>query len=248
MTTKFISDLHLSADRPDITGLFVDFLRHEARSAEALYILGDLFEYWIGDDDETPFHRHIKSELKSFTQSGIPCYFIHGNRDFLVGQRFSDEAGVELLPEPSVIELYGVPTVILHGDTLCTDDTSYQRFRKIIRHPWLLSIARTFPLALRRKIATFLRDNSSGNSENSQETKPLTEAELAKYDATPHAVDALFQDTGTVQMIHGHTHRPNIHEHPHGIRIVLGDWYDQGSILDVDASGTTLRSEPLIKD
>ncbi|WP_194757535.1 UDP-2,3-diacylglucosamine diphosphatase [Aliidiomarina indica] len=250
MTTTFISDLHLSADRPDITGLFVQFLRTEARSCEALYILGDLFEYWIGDDDNTPFHREVKGELRALTDAGIPCFFIHGNRDFLVGETFAKETGVTLLPEPTVIDLYGIPTVLLHGDTLCTKDVGYQRFRKVIRHPWLLACTAWMPLSWRRKIATYLRDNSAGNGSDSatesKPNKPLSDEQLAKYDATDTAVEALMQETDTIQMIHGHTHRPGIHTHATGTRIVLGDWYEQGSILDVTGTGAHLRSEPLL--
>lgn len=250
MTTTFISDLHLSADRPDITGLFVQFLRTEARACEALYILGDLFEYWIGDDDNTPFHAQVKRELKALTDSGVPCFFIHGNRDFLVGHQFANETGIVLLPEPTVIGLYGIPTVLLHGDTLCTLDVSYQRFRRIIRHPWLLACTSWMPLSWRRKVATYLRDNSSGSGAEAPSEKtpsqPLSDEQLVKYDATDSAVEALMQDTNTIQMIHGHTHRPGIHTHATGTRIVLGDWYEQGSILDVSATGANLRSEPLL--
>lgn len=245
MTVKFISDLHLSADRPDITGLFVHFLRHEARFAEALYILGDLFEYWIGDDDNTTFHQTIKSELKALTDAGVPCFFIHGNRDFLIGHQFATETGITLLSESCVIDLYGVPTAILHGDTLCTDDRKYQRFRKIIRQPWLLKVACMLPLALRRKVAHFLRDHSTGNAQGLDNASKPTEADLAKYDATATAIHALFLDTQASRIIHGHTHRPHVHQHHEGERIVLGDWYEQGSILDVDDSGAHLRCEPL---
>ncbi|EGN76290.1 UDP-2,3-diacylglucosamine hydrolase [Idiomarina sp. A28L] len=244
MTTRFISDLHLSAERPDITGLFINFLQTEARQSDVVYILGDLLEYWIGDDDDTLFHRQIQIELKALTDSGIPCYFIHGNRDFLIGKQFAEKTGVEILPEPSVIDLYGRRTVILHGDTLCTDDVSYQRFRKVIRHPWLLALARNLPLSWRRWLAIKLRDNSSGN-------KQLSAEQLTKYDAKDDAVIALMKETSADLMIHGHTHQPAIHSHTvNGIektRIVLGDWYEQGSILEISAGDFELKSQPLVQ-
>ncbi|RUO21112.1 UDP-2,3-diacylglucosamine diphosphatase [Aliidiomarina iranensis] len=242
MTTRFISDLHLSAERPDITGLFIQFLRSEARESDAVYILGDLVEYWIGDDDDNSFHRQIQTELKALTDSGVPCYFIHGNRDFLIGEQFAEKTGVIILPEPSVIDLYGRRTVILHGDTLCTDDVGYQRFRKIIRHPWLLAVARNMPLAWRRWLAEKLRDTSAGN-------KVLSAEELAKYDAKDKAVGQVLAEASADLMIHGHTHQPNIHQHMVNnslkTRIVLGDWYEQGSILEIDAEHFELKSQPL---
>lgn len=281
MKTLFISDLHLSADRPGITGLFVDFLRGEARSADALYILGDLVEYWIGDDDSNEFHLLIETELAAVTASGVPVYFIHGNRDFLIGERFAARTGVEILPEPSVIDLYGRRTVILHGDTLCTKDVSYQRFRKVIRHPWLLAVATRFPLSWRRAIANKLRSSSAGNpaespaegagsAETASEKKEMTPEQIDRYDAQADAVVELMQETGTELMIHGHTHRPAVHEHWVSVasagaaatsgdaaagsaeggkkleRVVLGDWYEQGSILTVTADGFSLENRALV--
>lgn len=243
MITRLISDLHLSEDRPDITGLFVHFLRTEARESDALYILGDLFDYWIGDDDQTNFHRHIMDELQAFTATGVPCYFIAGNRDFLIGKRFAEETGVTLLPEHYVAELYGIPTLLLHGDTLCTDDVGYQKFRKIIRNPFLLGIAKRLPLSWRRGLAHKLRSGSKSN-------QPLTEEQLQRMDTTETAVQQAFAKFKVERIIHGHTHKPNIHEHslPQGTcgtRIVLGDWYEQGSILEVTADTFILRHEPL---
>ena len=244
MTTRFISDLHLSEERPDITALFVEFLRTEARKSDALYILGDLVEYWIGDDDQTDFHRLIQTELKAFTATGIPCYFIHGNRDFLIGQQFAENTGIVILSEPATIDLYGRRVVILHGDTLCTDDVGYQRFRKVIRNPMLLALARTLPLSWRRWLAHKLRDSSSGNQQ-------LTAEQLQKYDAKNPAVEQLLANSGADLMIHGHTHQPDIHQHTVNgrtcQRIVLGDWYEQGSILDIDGKHYELRSQALPK-
>lgn len=152
MTTLFISDLHLSADRPDITACFLRFMSSEARGIDALYVLGDLFEMWIGDDDDSPFHQQIKTAFRQLTDSGVPCYFIHGNRDFLIGKRFSQETGVELLPEHTVVDLYGTPTLILHGDTLCTLDEGYQRYRKKVHNRFIQWLFFRLPLSYRQRI------------------------------------------------------------------------------------------------
>lgn len=243
MTTRFISDLHLSAERPDITELFKRFLAQEARYSDALYILGDLFDAWIGDDDLTPFHEEVIAALRELTNEGVPVYFIAGNRDFLIGSRFANATGITLLPESKVIDLYGVPTLIMHGDTLCTLDTSYLRFRKIIRNRLLLALLTRLPLSWRRKIAKKLRSGSKSQ-------QPLSEQQLIIMDATNEGVEAAFKRHGVTRMIHGHTHRPAVHQHTvAGVgdaeRIVLGDWYEQGSILDVTADGFALRSQPL---
>lgn len=243
MTTWFISDLHLSPARPDITALFQSFLQNQASSASALYILGDLFDAWIGDDDTSDFAAAVQQALQQLTQSGVPVYFIAGNRDFLIGQNFAKKTGVQLLAEPSVIDLYGTPTLILHGDTLCTDDHSYQRFRGIIRQPWLQKILLALPLRVRMKIANKLRAASKTQ-------KPLSAEQLRIMDANEHAVRALFLQYDVNQMIHGHTHRPQVNQHrlPNGdeaTRIVLGDWYTQGSFLQVTASGYQLITEQL---
>lgn len=240
MKTVFISDLHLSAERPDITALFLRFLQGEARHCDALYILGDLFDAWIGDDDRTPFHRQVTDALQQLTSAGVPVYFIAGNRDFLIGQGFANQTGITLLPESCVIDLYGTPTLIMHGDTLCTLDTGYLRFRRIIRNPLLLSILTRLPLSWRRALAGKLRAESKSQ-------QPLTEAQLARMDATEEGVQEALQSAGVTRLIHGHTHKPAVHQHllPNGetaTRIVLGDWYEQGSVLSVDAEGFELRT------
>ncbi|MGX5914572.1 UDP-2,3-diacylglucosamine diphosphatase [Aliidiomarina sp. Khilg15.8] len=244
MITYFISDLHLSNERPDITGLFERFLAEQARGADALYILGDLFDAWIGDDDQTPFHQRVITALANLTATGVPVYFIHGNRDFLIGERFARETGVVLLPEEACVDLYGTPTLIMHGDTLCTLDTGYLRFRKIIRNPVLLALLSRLPLTLRRYIARRLRAESKSQ-------KTLTEADLVRMDATEEAVQDAFKRHQVRRLIHGHTHQPHVHQHhlPSGDtaeRIVLGDWYEHGSILEVSADGFLLQQkEPL---
>lgn len=241
MTTWFISDLHLSPARPDITELFERFLQSQAQHADALYILGDLFDAWIGDDDTSDFVAAVQAALRQLTDSGVPVYFIAGNRDFLIGQRFAQITGVQLLDEPSVVDLYKTPTLILHGDTLCTDDISYQRFRKVIRQRWLQKLLLALPLSLRMRIANKLRAASKTQ-------QPLSEQQLKIMDANEHAVREQFIKYDVQRMIHGHTHRPAIHQHrlPNGEtaeRIVLGDWYTQGSFLKVTASGRELISD-----
>ena len=160
MATLFIADLHLCAEEPAITAGFLRFLAGEARKADALYILGDLFEAWIGDDDPNPLHRQMAAAIKAVSDSGVPCYFIHGNRDFLLGKRFARESGMTLLPEEKVLELYGRRVLIMHGDTLCTDDAGYQAFRAKVHKPWLQTLFLALPLFVRKRIAARMRANS----------------------------------------------------------------------------------------
>ncbi|WP_206484483.1 UDP-2,3-diacylglucosamine diphosphatase [Thalassotalea sp. G2M2-11] len=238
--TYFIADLHLAQNRPDITACFLSFLQNDAVAADALYILGDLFEYWIGDDDNSPFVLAIAQGLKALSQSGVPIYFIHGNRDFLLGKGFAQQAGMTLLPEIDVIDLYGQSVVIMHGDTLCTRDTAYQDFRKKSRSWWWQAMVKNLPLFIRRKIAENYRKKSAeATSMKSQEIMDVTESEVIKS-LTEHHCSL---------MIHGHTHRPNIHyvnlSDREGKRIVLGDWYEQGSWLKFDRSGFQLLNRDL---
>lgn len=237
MTTLFISDLHLSAERTDITDCFLTFMKEETTGIDALYVLGDLFEMWIGDDDNSPFHQQIKSAFRQLTDSGVPCYFIHGNRDFLVGKRFSRETGVQLLPEHSVIDLYGTPTLILHGDTLCTLDEEYQRYRKKVHNRFIQWLFFRLPLSYRQKIGNKMRSNSSmTNQEKAQDV----------MDVTPDEVEKIMAQYQVTAMIHGHTHRPAIHHLNVGSlsasRTVLGDWYDHGSVLVCTPDGCQLET------
>lgn len=235
MRTLFIGDLHLSADRPDITQTFIHFLNTGLDDAEALYILGDLFEVWVGDDIAAPFTLELATKLKQVSQK-LPLYFIHGNRDFMLGKQFAQLAGLQILSEVVHLNLYGVDTVILHGDSLCTLDKSYQRFRKLRSLTcarWLYSC---LPKKKRQSIANKIRNNSQSN--NQQKSDVIMDVE-------PSAVNKLFAKTHTRQMIHGHTHRPAIHQLANGNqRIVVGDWYQQGSILSVSAKGIDLKSLP----
>ncbi|WP_087026020.1 UDP-2,3-diacylglucosamine diphosphatase [Thaumasiovibrio subtropicus] len=229
MNTYFIADLHLSDSRPDITACFLHFMRDmTAKKPDALYVLGDLFEMWIGDDETNPFLETIKTAFKAFTDTGIPCYYIHGNRDFMIGKRFAKETGMTLLDEHTVIDLYGTPTLILHGDTLCLGDEQYQKYRKRVHQPWLQWLFMRLPLAYRVKIGNKIRASSG----KTKQTKSLN-----IMDVTLDEVERRFQFHNVAHMIHGHTHRPNIHQHQFGERIVLGDWYEQGSVLKCSDNG-----------
>ncbi|TVR62509.1 MAG: UDP-2,3-diacylglucosamine diphosphatase [Candidatus Competibacteraceae bacterium] len=240
MTTLFISDLHLEPTRPAITALFLDFLQGRARRAEALYILGDLFEAWIGDDDDTELGGVVADALRALSDSGVPLFFIHGNRDFLLGPRFAAASGMQLLPETTVIELAGEPILLMHGDTLCTDDTEYQKFRARVRAPAWRAQTLALPLAQRRVLASQLRETS----------RQATQGKAAEItDVNPAAVDAALRAHGVRHLIHGHTHRPGLHEwtldgRP-ARRTVLGDWFAQGSVLRHDADGWRLENLPL---
>ena len=200
--TLFIADLHLENDRQDISDLFCQFLATDARKCDALYILGDLFEVWIGDDNPCPFHAHIAKQIKILSDSGVPVYFIHGNRDFTIGKRFAKQSGVILLPEAQVIDLYGQPTLIMHGDSLCTLDVAYQKFRKTSRKKWWQAIMLSLPLWYRKKLARDVRNKSKANKQT---------ADLSIMDVTQSEVEIQMQRFNVTRLIHGHTHRPNIH-------------------------------------
>lgn len=237
--TYFIADLHLAQNRPDITACFLSFLQNDAPKAEILYILGDLFEYWVGDDDDSSFILEISQAIKKLSKLGCKIYFIHGNRDFLLGKQFAKQSGMELLPEITLIDLYGKPVVIMHGDTLCTRDVGYQKFRKKSRSWWWQAIIKSLPLSVRRKIANNYRDQSaSATAMKSQDIMDVTENEV---------VDCLSQYQSQL-MIHGHTHRPDIHDivvsNQAAQRIVLGDWYEQGAWLKATPDSIELMNSP----
>ncbi|MGU3521795.1 UDP-2,3-diacylglucosamine diphosphatase [Enterobacteriaceae bacterium C23F] len=239
MATLFIADLHLQTEEPAITAGFLRFLRGEARSADALYILGDLFEAWIGDDDPEPLHREMAREIKALVESGVPCHFIHGNRDFLLGKRFAAESGMILLPEEQLLELYGRPVLILHGDTLCTDDAGYQAFRAKVHQPWLQKLFLALPLFIRRKIAARMRDGSK--AANSHKSMNI-------MDVNPQAVVDVMEKHQVQWLIHGHTHRPAVHElsangQP-AFRVVLGAWHEEGSMVKVTEDNVELIAFP----
>ena len=246
MTTLFISDLHLDATRPAITRLFGEFLRREAHSADALYILGDLFEAWVGDDDPSEVGAIVASALGEVAASGTPVTFIRGNRDFLLGNDYARRAGVRILPDPAVVMLYGKPVLLMHGDLLCTADTAYQAFRAQTRNPAWQAQFLAQPLQARLAFAAQARAASQAHQSG------MKDADHAQFetvtDVSPAAVEATFTRYGIDTMIHGHTHRPAMHDlHVAGKdcqRIVLGDWYTQGSVLRVDASGMQLEALP----
>ena len=239
MTTLFIADLHLDPERPAITELFGRFIDEEATGADALYILGDLFEAWVGDDDPSDAGAFVADKLRALVACGVPVHFIRGNRDFLLGSDYATRCGMSLLDEPLVIDLYGTPTVILHGDLLCTDDLAYQEFRAQTRDPRWQQQFLAQPLAARLAFANQARAASKARYGE------LVSAGMAETvgDVANDAVDALFATSSVRRMIHGHTHRPAIHDEGEGnTRVVLGDWYEQGSVLRVGEDGVELAS------
>jgi UDP-2,3-diacylglucosamine hydrolase len=238
VTTLFISDLHLDGSRPDITDQFLTFLQSEARSAQALYILGDLFEVWIGDDDPDSDKRRVLSAMRDVSVRGVACYVMHGNRDFLLGKRFCDDTGATLLADGTVVNLYGERVLLMHGDTLCTDDHSYQRLRRIVRNPFVKVILRSLGLRHRQSLAARMRAGSKAHIDAMDKAAPYI------MDVNSQAVASAFRHYDVSYLIHGHTHRPAIHDlHVDGrkaTRIVLGDWHDQGSVLRWNETGYEL--------
>jgi UDP-2,3-diacylglucosamine hydrolase len=230
-----ISDLHLEEGRPDITRAFLDLLTGRARAAESLYILGDFFEAWIGDDAMSPFQRSICEALRQLSDSGTQIFLMHGNRDFLIGKAFCKAAGATLLNDPSVVRLNGEPVLLMHGDSLCTRDEAYMRLRRYLRHPLTLWVLRHLPLSTRHKLARKLR------SESRAQTRMKANDIV---DVTPEEVPRVMTAFGVKTLIHGHTHRPAIHKLQIGEetvqRIVLGDWDKQGWALQVDEQGFQL--------
>ncbi|MFU8822179.1 MAG: UDP-2,3-diacylglucosamine diphosphatase [Gammaproteobacteria bacterium] len=239
MTTLFISDLHLDPARPDITSQALAFLETETRGADALYILGDLFEAWVGDDDPEPEKRRVITALKTLTDGGLPCYFMHGNRDFLVGEDFAAASGCTLLEDPTIIEVHGTRVMLMHGDTLCTDDHEYQAFRKMVRNPDWQCAMLARPLVERLAIARQLRETSAVS---------MAGKSMEIMDVNQGAVVEAMRAHDVYTLLHGHTHRPAVHRFDadghDAVRIVLGDWYTQGSVLTWDAAGFVLRTLP----
>ena len=232
----FVSDLHLDSTTPAAITTFLHFIEEEARRSSGLFILGDLFESWIGDDDEDPSRRRVCNALRGLTAAGVPCRVQHGNRDFLLGAGFTARTGCELLPDPFTLQAGARRFVVSHGDALCTDDLSYQRFRGVARNRIIQRLWLALPLAARRGLAEALRRRS----------RTQTRAKAADImDVTPEAVAALLRSTGADVLVHGHTHRPGEHtlwvDGRPRTRIVLGDWYEQGSLLVVHADGSHER-------
>lgn len=219
MTTLFISDLHLEESRPDITGAFLGFLKTHAMGVERLYILGDFFEAWIGDDERTPLQEQVAAALREVRDSGTEIFLMHGNRDFLIGNDYCERAGATLLDDPTVIDLYGTPALLMHGDSLCTADVEYQKFRANMRNPKMQKMMLARPLKDRQQMARQLRQMSMAKNQGKAEDI---------MDVTPEEVVRELEHHGVQMMIHGHTHRPAIHDlEANGEparRIVLGDW------------------------
>lgn len=227
-----ISDLHLEPQRPDITRAFVHFLQTRARQAEALYILGDFFEVWVGDDAMDAFQHEIASALRELADSGTRLYLMHGNRDFMLGQGFCQLAGCTLLSDPCRVSFNGEPVLLMHGDSLCTRDAAYMRMRRLLRNPLSLWLLRHLPLAKRHALARKLRKQSQ--LQTRQKAASI-------IDVTPSEVPRLMAKYGVRTLIHGHTHRPARHtlevNGQSAQRIVLGDWDQQGWALQVDEKG-----------
>ncbi|GAB54095.1 UDP-2,3-diacylglucosamine diphosphatase [Atlantibacter hermannii] len=239
MATLFIADLHLSTEEPAITAGFLRLLEGEARTAEALYILGDLFEAWIGDDDPNPLHAAVAAAIRALVESGVPCYFIHGNRDFLIGKRFARQSGMTLLPAEKVLTLYGERILIMHGDTLCTDDVGYQQFRAKVQQRWLQTLFLSLPLFIRQRIAAKMRAGSKASNQTKSD---------AIMDVNQQAVSEVMRQHHVRHLIHGHTHRPAIHDlqiegHP-ARRYVLGAWHQEGSMIKASENGIELLFFP----
>lgn len=224
----FISDLHLCGERPDLLGAFADWARGPARAAGQVYILGDLFEAWIGDDDDAPWIETVVHDLAELRDSGVELVLQHGNRDFLLGEDFCRRVGARLLPEAIVIDLHGRRALLMHGDSLCTDDVDYQAFRRQVRQPAWQQAVLARPLAERRQLAHQLRDDSR----LAQDGKSM-----AIMDVHPEAVAEAMAEHGVDLLIHGHTHRPARHPLQGGERIVLGDWGPLGWQLRAEADG-----------
>jgi UDP-2,3-diacylglucosamine hydrolase len=237
MTTLFIADLHLDPSRPAITELFESYLASdEVRHADALYILGDLVEAWIGDDDDAELPRRIAAAIRAVRDASVPVYFMAGNRDFLLGETYAQRAGLTLLDDGTVHDLYGHPTLLMHGDLLCTDDVAYQAVRQQVRTPQWKAQIMSMSLEARRAFAAKARAAIRAHTGATQESI---------MDVNTDAVQQALRDAGVNRMIHGHTHRPAIHAlqldgHP-AERIVLGDWYEHGSVLKVTPAGTVLH-------
>ena len=245
MSTLFISDLHLDSTRPAITALFGRFLRQEAMQATALYILGDLFEAWVGDDDPSEVGACVASALHEVAGAGVPVCFMRGNRDFLVGTDYARRSGFRILPDPAIVMLHGKPVLLTHGDVLCSGDTAYQTFRAQTRNPAWQAQFLAQPLQARLAFAAQARAASQAHQAQLREGGNDVRFE-AVTDVTPATVEATFARFGIDTMIHGHTHRPALHEVTVDgrscRRIVLGDWYEQGSVLRADADGFHLHS------
>lgn len=235
MSTLFVSDVHLNSARANIVRAFIEFLDQKARHADALFILGDLFDEWLGDDDDKPPHPEVSDALSALTATGLPVSVVQGNHDFLLGKKFAKRSGCKLLGDDTVIDVFGTSTLIMHGDTLCTRDVDYLAFRKMARNPIMQKMFLSMSLNTRAQKAAKIRHESSSDT-------ALKSDEI--MDVTPEAVDQAMKKYKVRHLIHGHTHRPAIHDFTldgrQATRIVLGDWYEQDSVLIWDEAGYRL--------
>ncbi len=226
----FISDLHLAPERPDIIQLFIQFMQHQAAQAESLYILGDLVEYWLGDDDTAEGLNEVFDAMKQQSDKGLKLYLMHGNRDFLMGETLAQRVGCQLIHEPYIAELNNTPVLLMHGDILCTDDLRYQELRLMLRNPAWQEDFLSRPLDERQQMAMALRKQSQ---------QEIQDKDADIMDVNTAAVNNAFIENNVSLMIHGHTHRPAIHTLDINSkpvkRIVLGDWYSQGSVLEFNS-------------
>jgi UDP-2,3-diacylglucosamine hydrolase len=239
LAALFISDLHIDAGRPAIAEQFLKFLGTEAKDADALYILGDLFESWVGDDAADTVQAAAIAGLHALTSHGVPCFVMHGNRDFLLAAEFCRMSGALLLPDPLIVTLYGEPVLVMHGDALCSDDHAYQRLRATVREPDWQRRFLALSIASRRALAGAMQWTSQAHTST---------MEYAITDVSAGSVAMVLRRSGAATLLHGHTHRPAIHaltvDGRPCTRIVLGDWYDQGSLLRWDRHGPELMSLP----
>ena len=239
MRTLVISDLHLDASEPAAGAQFIDFLAERAGTAEALYILGDLFEAWVGDDDSEPYRDRICAALANLSERGVACYVMHGNRDFLFQSGFARRSGARLIADPIIVDLYGEQALITHGDALCTADRSYQLLRGVVRDAHWQQRFLHLPLALRRSLAEQARHGSQRHTQRT--ARQIMDADQA-------AVVAAMRACGVRTLLHGHTHRPAVHDFEldgrPARRIVLGAWHDHGSVLAWGPEGFRLEALP----
>ncbi len=240
MTDIFISDLHLSDERPEIYRAFCRFLYELGEDVQHLYILGDLFEAWVGDDDKSELALKVVAQLRLLAQRRVRVFFQAGNRDFMLGKKFAKAADIELLPDYHLYEHGDRRILLMHGDLLCTDDVAYQRYRKRIQNPLVKGLAKALPLSTRNKIAGDLRDQS-------KDKKNKKSMEI--MDVTQSSVASTMERFQVTTMIHGHTHRPDVHSFEHAgkehKRYVLGDWHDSLWWIAIDTNGLTLNSAPI---
>ena len=232
MKPRFISDIHLSEDTPHLTNAFKTFLNESKQKCTHLFILGDLFEIWIGDDDENAFIEEIKKTLIDFTANGPETFFMHGNRDFLLGENFANEVGISILPDPYILDINGLRVILSHGDFLCTDDVDYIHFRNQVRSEDWQNDFLSKNIEERKQIAQSLRSDSK---------KATSDKSLEITDANLETVNKFIKEHSPDIFIHGHTHRPKIHQHDSTKRIVLGDWYKRGWLASIDNKECDLK-------